>query len=378
MNNDKICQSCGMPMAAIEHFGTNADKSMSKEYCCFCFQNGILTDNFHFEEFVEDAVKGYTKPEQLDGHWISKDELMIKEKVKLLSLKRWTSHERTHQEYYKSVNRAVEYINNHLDKMITLSELAKSAAISEYHFHRIFKAILNESPGDYIQRLRLEKVSFLLQTSTLSIYDIAEQTGYQSAPALSKAFKKRYGTTPSAFRTSPADLTIALSKPVKNLYIQPVIKTIFPKEVLYTRIIDPFHNKEAFRKAWAKLIQFAELNGIPNNQDEYYCISHDISTITNPKHYRLYACIHTPKKIKPKGIFGIQTIQGGLYAVFTHKGPYKDLETIYCNIYRYWIPNNDYGLRDTIHFEKFLNSPDTTSKEELLTEIYIPIIPFLK
>ena len=38
------CQSCGMPIAKDDHFGTNKDNSKNKEYCCFCFVNGKFKD----------------------------------------------------------------------------------------------------------------------------------------------------------------------------------------------------------------------------------------------------------------------------------------------------------------------------------------------
>ena len=41
---NQICQSCGMPMAKPEDFGTNADGSKSEEYCRYCFQSGKFTD----------------------------------------------------------------------------------------------------------------------------------------------------------------------------------------------------------------------------------------------------------------------------------------------------------------------------------------------
>ena len=59
--------------------------------------------------------------------------------------------------------------------------------------------------------------------------------------------------------------------------------------------------------------------------------------------------------------------------MFTHKGSHIDLNYIYCNIYRYWLPNSNYKLRDIVRFEKYLNSPNMYNENDLITEIYIPI-----
>lgn len=367
------CQSCGMPMAAVEHFGTNSDASTSSDYCCFCYKNGAFTDNFTFDEFIDDSISNFYESDPAVEHNLSSDEIILRERVRLQNLKRWRSHQKTHQEYYTAVNRAVEYINNHLSEPINLSDLAGIANVSDFHFHRIFRAVMNESPGDYVQRLRLEKASFKLQASTLPLEDVADQTGYQTSQALVKAFKKRYGITPTQFRKQPLDFRIPLQHPVKNMRVHPEIKSISPKEVISVRVVDPFNSADAFQKAWKRLLDFVKLDGIPSQGYEYLCVSRDISTLTKPDNYRMYVCINSPQHIKPKAQFSIQKIEGGLYAVFTHKGSYRNLSDLYCNIYRYWIPSSEYQLRDCLQFEKYLNSPEQVKEEELLTEIYIPV-----
>jgi len=56
-NTQTLCQSCGMPMQKPEDFGTIADGSKNKDYCCYCFQNGKFTFNGTFEEYKEMQVK---------------------------------------------------------------------------------------------------------------------------------------------------------------------------------------------------------------------------------------------------------------------------------------------------------------------------------
>lgn len=77
--------------------------------------------------------------------------------------------EATKNEYNKSINKIIDYINSHLKENIDLSKLAEIANISEYHFHRIFKAFIGESVGTYITRIRLEFAAQLLQTTTLNL-----------------------------------------------------------------------------------------------------------------------------------------------------------------------------------------------------------------
>lgn len=190
--------------------------------------------------------------------------------------------------------------------------------------------------------------------------------------ALSKAFKKRFGISPSAFRVQPSDLSVPISN-LHFLQVKPEVKELNPKEVMTIQVINPFENKDAFTHAWKKLVQFMNVNGIPDITHEYLNLSRDVSTITQPNKCRTYVCITSNQDVKPKGKVGKQTIAGGLYAIFTYKGAYQNLESLYCFIYRNWIPNSEYELRDIAFFEKYLNTPDVVSQDELLTEIYIPV-----
>ena len=368
----KICQSCSMPMTASEHFGTNSNGSPSADYCCFCYQNGNFTHNLSMEEAIVHSASLFGS-KKINERTLTKDEVALKMHLRFPALKRWNTHEVTHQEYFKAINCSVDFINEHLNEPINLYDLANVANISGFHFHRIFKAVMSESPGEYIQRLRLEKAMFKLQTTRQTILEIAEQTGYQSSHALSKAFKKRLGISPSVYRTQSSPWSVAIETPA-FIRIEPEIREIKAKQVITVRVVNPFVDTNAFIHAWKKLIRFTGVNGIPDDEHEYITLSRDISTITQPNRYRSYVCVTTHPDIKPKGEFGKQTIDGGLYAVFTYKGAYQNLERIYCFIYRNWIPNNRYELRDIAFFEKFLNSPDVVEQDDLLTEIYIPVI----
>lgn len=49
----KICQSCGMPMLSEDVFGTNADGSINKDYCKYCYENGEFIDKVSMEKYIE-------------------------------------------------------------------------------------------------------------------------------------------------------------------------------------------------------------------------------------------------------------------------------------------------------------------------------------
>lgn len=280
----------------------------------------------------------------------------------------------THNEYHKSINKTVDYINNNLKNQIDLKTLANLANISEFHFHRLFRAFIGESLGSYIIRLRIEKTAQLLQTTGRPLSEIAEKVGYQTSQSLSKAFKKHFGISPSAFRNLE---TYFFSKSKINrfqtLNLNPKIIDVNKKQLMYIRIIGKYGLKKDYSEAWHKLIQFGRERDLLRSNSEFIGLSFDAPRITNPDRCRFYACFSTDKETEAFGEFGTQTTEGGKYAVFTLKGSYSGLESIYHSIYFDWLPKSNYRLRDAMTFEKYMNHPDRVKETDLLTEIYIPI-----
>ncbi len=369
-----ICQSCGMPMPASEHFGTRKNGIPEKEYCCFCFKEGEFTDDVSVYEQAAENVRISGETVENGEYHISDGERILQETVKLQQLRRWKSHA-IHEDYYTSVYRVLEYINRNLANVTDLDKLAEIAHISKYHFHRIFKAILNESPGEYIQRLKLEKAAFKLHTTKLTLKEIADRVGYQTAESLSKAFKKRYGMNPKEFRQSPSDLTSPLEEPVADLEIEPEIRIIPEISLLCFPVRNAFADKYAFKNAWTSLLDFVDKKNGTDLIKGYYCLSRDVSTHTTPDKCRMYACVEVEGSVKPLGKYSIQHPEGGKYAVFKYSGSPVGLEGFYCNIYRYWVPKSEFTLRDSLHFEKYLNDFTQVNEDALLMEIYIPISP---
>lgn len=280
----------------------------------------------------------------------------------------------TNNEYHKAINKVVDFINAHLNESVDLKKIAEIAHVSEYHFHRIFKAYIGESVGSYISRLRLENAAQKLQTTNQTLTEIAEKTGYQSQYSLSKAFKKHFGVTPSAFRNIQSYFSSQIAKPKHEpIELHPQIVEITKKHLVYIRIIAKYGDELDYDTAWRKLWKYAKQNELVNENNEFIGLAFDDPNITKNEQCRFYACISTNKEIKPVGEFGIYTIDAGKFAVFTLKGSYSGLSRLYHSIYFDWLPNSNEKIRNGIPFEKYLNNPDKVLETELQTEVWLPI-----
>ena len=148
-----------------------------------------------------------------------------------------------HQEL---INQVIDYIHTHLHKALTLEMLAAEMHMSVYHFHRLFKSHLQETLSAYITRQRMERAVMYLQTRDLSLQELSEKMGYDTAQSFSKAFKRYFGVSPVAFgntltfntpETTPIEdiAFIGLDEP-EVLLISPYYRSVWRKRELRTRL----------------------------------------------------------------------------------------------------------------------------------------------
>jgi AraC-like DNA-binding protein len=94
----------------------------------------------------------------------------------------------------------LKHVENHYAERITIAEIADIAGFSESHFMRYFRDTMGTSFIDYLNDYRLTMASRLLQASDASILEIAEEVGFENLSYFNRAFKKRYGMTPTQYR----------------------------------------------------------------------------------------------------------------------------------------------------------------------------------
>ena len=114
-----------------------------------------------------------------------------------------SANEATGLDYRQRICRAMNFISANLGREPALEEIAASANFSPFHFHRIFKAATGETVFGFLRRLRLEwAANRLLADPRQDVTTVALDCGFSSSQNFAKAFRARFGTTPSAFRRS--------------------------------------------------------------------------------------------------------------------------------------------------------------------------------
>lgn len=102
--------------------------------------------------------------------------------------------------WHERMNAAVEYIEEHLDGVIDMVEVARRARCSEYHFRRMFSFVAGVSVSEYIRRRRLTLAAQDLQQQDIPVAVVARRYGYSSPDAFARVFQAHHGFCPSRVR----------------------------------------------------------------------------------------------------------------------------------------------------------------------------------
>ncbi len=93
-----------------------------------------------------------------------------------------------------------KYINENLDKDLSLVTLSENVYLNPSYLSRIYKQITGINLSDYVRNIRISKAKELLQNNSLKIHEIAKSVGYESAAYFTRIFKNTTNLTPQEYR----------------------------------------------------------------------------------------------------------------------------------------------------------------------------------
>lgn len=353
-------------------FGTNENRTNNHDYCFYCLENGKYTVDYNMQQMIDVWVKYTDQYNQYASTSYSPEELNSILSERMPTLKRWKQKEQTENIHFAIINKVLVYINRHLFEPLQGEQLARVAGMSFYHFRRVFKNIKGENIGNYIQRLRLEYIAYQLISTELPFTEIIRDSPVYTKSSLSKAFRKRFGVSPTEYRKEAKNNNVDTWKDYQA-EIVPEIKRIHEINVVCTEVGITHTTIEKYKALWHQLVDFVKENQLTGIDNKYISLSMDEPLVTKAEQRRFYLGITAKEPVKPSGIFDKMPLKGGLYAIFRHKGEYASLPSAYRSIYLDWLPQSGYRQSLPMTFEMYINTPREVPPSELLTDIHIPI-----
>lgn len=305
------------------------------------------------------------------------------------------------QEYTTRINRVMDYIRLNLDKSFDLATLASVASFSPYHFHRIFTAMVGETPNNFVSRIKLEKAAQLLHNNPkASVSEVALACGFVNVSSFSRAFKGYFGLTTTEFRNQDKAIYIkdgvryskdckAVSKIGKN--IQQVneqfcsvefnkiiimdtkieIKRMPELNLIYCRHTGDF---KKIGQAYEKLFSWAIPRELVNQNTKTVTVYQDDPAITSIDKVRQDACIIVDDNVKVDGEIGKLNIPAGKYAVGRFELKETEFEEAW-NTMCAWLTESGFQPSDSPTYEYYHNDYSADPEHKFIVDICIPVKP---
>ncbi len=295
--------------------------------------------------------------------------------------------DKTRKEYLKRINSVLDFIEKNLDSSLSLEQLSKKANYSPFHFHRVFSTIVGERLNAYINRKRLERIaSILLVKQDIRLKELAFSYGFNNDNSFSRAFRKRYGVSPTTFKSKGKDIlskigieSFSLEKYICSMdKIEQWIKVngqVIVRELpeIKLAIISHIGNFNMMSSMFEKLMHWgSEHNVIPAHNFKAITIYHDNPNVTHLSKLRFSAGITINKDIQADGEIRPLVLEKGVYAIGKFEINPSEIAEAWKNM-NVWVLENELEFRDGTYFEMYHNDYGTPPEEKCIMDICIPI-----
>lgn len=229
-----------------------------------------------------------------------------------------------------TVLQVVAAIERQLDAPWTLADGAAIAGCSPWHLHRRFRALVGEPFVGFVRRLRLQRAALQLPQGRLPLRAIALAAGYADLPAFGRAFRTRFGTSPSVWRRKRRSLLRQLHAERGQRLPAVALRELPSQRLAFVR-----RDYGHIREAWQQLGTWAVAHGL---EGPAIAIAHDDPGVTAPERCRYDAAVVVPRGIRPGSGIALTSLAGGWYAVAPHRGPPTTLFDTFLAVYVQGLP----------------------------------------
>ncbi|WP_426265401.1 AraC family transcriptional regulator [Sphingomonas sp. PWP1-2] len=287
------------------------------------------------------------------------------------------------QNYHARMQRALDHIDRHLEHDLDLEAVSAVAAFSKYHFHRQFTSTFGLSVHRYVQLARMKRASYrLAYRDAQSVTDIAMDAGYDAPDAFARAFRQRFGQSPSSFRKSPDwEPWLAAFGPLDNARSKLMQTTFTPDDVTIrdvsptpVAIMEHRGDPATIGATIQRFIAWRKATGLAPKTSPTFNVFHSDPRTTPPAEYRLDLCVGTNRLIEPNGErIESGMIPGGRCAVLRVVGNTDNLEPAAMYLYRDWLPASGEEARDfPLYCQRLAFFPEVP-EHEAIAELFLPL-----
>ena len=292
--------------------------------------------------------------------------------------------------YQQRINAVIGYVRDQLDGDLSVETLAQVAGFSPFHFHRVFKAMTDETLNELVVRLRLERAAALLRaTPHLSITDAAFDSGFTSVATFSRSFKKHFGLTASAWdrqtplknskndqspATSPRYTIAMLGEFATQEAYRVTVRALPAQRLAYIRVYNAYSNPGCIVEAYEQLVAWYEQQGGQLAQTTLYGMSQDDPDLTPLPLCRFDWCLTVPADWPAAGPVSMVDFPACQVATVRVVGELAQEVRALQFLFRYWLPRSRYQPANQPGMEIYRQLPSEGGWQHFDLDCAIPIV----
>lgn len=291
-------------------------------------------------------------------------------------------------DYLRNVQRAVDYIEEHINEDIELVAVSRVAGVSHWHFQRMFKALTGETLKTYIRARRFANARVALVTTDAGVLQIALDAGFDSQASFTRAFTKAFGVSPARYRSGGDEYLFMEKVRIDQEYLQHLRRNISPlpeirhvPERHMVGSVTRFFSVDSERNNIAEKIPplwdaFLPRLGEIADAIEGYCYGVVRQTEADSELLEYTAAMEVASAPDPRRLpadMAHVVIPAASYATFTHRGESAGIDQTVNYIYSTWLAQSgrrhSYGPDLEIYDARWhATSPDS------IMEYAIPLV----
>ena len=272
-------------------------------------------------------------------------------------------------DYEKRMLRVLRYIHDNPAGDLSLDALAEVAAMSRFHWHRVFSAMMGETAAQAVRRIRLFRAACLLVQTDDTIAQVATKSGYPNVTSFTRAFSEKFKSSPAAFRQRGDLVPLSSSTPGERFMFDIAISTAPARRIAAIAHTGPYYE---IGRAYGEISAIFSAKEFWPHTKAMIAIFHDDVDSVPQEQLRSHAGFIVDETPLPDGVKELRQDPCRV-AVLQFKGPYAGLKAAYEYIYGQWLPNSGEEPADAPSYEIYLNSPMDTAPDDLLTDIHVPL-----
>ncbi|TDF42242.1 AraC family transcriptional regulator [Alteromonadaceae bacterium M269] len=260
------------------------------------------------------------------------------------------------QRFFKSI----DFVEQHLYDKISAHEMAAASHYSTYHFSRIFKALVGDTPKEYIRKRRLTVAAKRLLSEDIGILDLALDCQFDSQEAFTRAFKDLFNITPAQYRKQNDPFRLLYKDQFSPHMLHFLQNELCMEPEIITRpaiklvgIANQYDNADlSLPRLWSGFRPYRDKikNRISDSAfgiyEAYEEEGEDVKFV-----YICSAAVENFDDI-PEGMVS-RELPEQLYAKFVHKGPISHLDKSLKYIWGSWLPKSNYQYVEKPDFELY-------------------------